>query len=156
MDDVKLFVLEPDTMSRIVSSVTSPVSVSVRVLSSVLVSVRVKVDEEYMYDVGRDPVEVDGTVKKASSETEEPESEARPLPTLGGGDITTSLPSLGPLDTVTGELSPATRLRPNPRPGLASFRRLKAEANSSSRSVREAVRRIELLLLGAMTLGSPG
>lgn len=79
---------------------------------------------------------------------------------LGGGVTRTSSPSLGPLDTVTGDpspkMTPPTRLRPNPRPGFAFLARLTAEANSSSRSVRELVRRRELLRLGAMTCGSPG
>ncbi len=69
-------------------------------------------------------------------------------------------PSLGPLDTVTGEPSrddtPAARLRPKPRPGRLSRARRSADSNSSSRSVMELVRRIEELRLGAITRGSPG
>lgn len=79
---------------------------------------------------------------------------------FGGGVRRTSSPSLGALDIVTGEPSPRTtpaaRPNPKPSPGLAFRARLTAEANSASKSVSELVLRIELLLLGAMTRGSPG
>lgn len=104
---------------------------------------------------------VEGTevaVKNASSETSE-RGRVRVL-ALGGGVTLTSFPRRGPLETVTGEPSPRTvpptKLNPKPRPGFAFLARLTAEANSSSRSVKELVRRRELLRLGAMTRGSPG
>ena len=96
--------------------------------------------------------------KKLSSEMSD-KGRALAFP-VGGGVTRTSPLSLGPLDTVTGDpspkITPPTRLRPNPSPGFAFLARLTAEANSSSRSVRELVRRNELLRLGAMTRGSPG
>lgn len=100
----------------------------------------------------------DAAEKKASSETSE---RGRAFVfALGGGVTLTSLPSRGPLETVTGEPSPKivppTRLKPNPRPGLAFLARLTADANSASKSVNELVRRSELLRLGAITRGSPG
>jgi hypothetical protein len=101
--------------------------------------------------------------KKRSSETLVVEvSDPRvPLlfPALGGGVTRTSPLSLDPLDIVTGEPSPIgtpAKARPNPRPGLAPLARRTAVVNSSSKSVNELVRRIELLRLGAITRGSPG
>jgi hypothetical protein len=77
---------------------------------------------------------------------------------LGGGVKETGEPSRGPLEIVTGEASPigtpAARLNPKPRPGFALRARLSAELNSSSRSVRELVRRRELIRLGGITRGS--
>lgn len=99
----------------------------------------------------------DAAEKKASSETSE---RGRAFVfALGGGVTLTSLPSRGPLETVTGEPSPRippTRLMANPRPGFAFLARLTADANSASKSVNELVRRNELLRLGAITRGSPG
>ena len=104
--------------------------------------------------------------KKASSDTEATDSEpkarardppARPEP--GGGVTTISRPSVGPLDTVTGEPSPMmvpASPRPKPSPGRASLARRSADSNSSPRSVMDVVRRSELLRLGAITRGSPG
>jgi hypothetical protein len=103
--------------------------------------------------------------KKVSSDTEaansEPTTRARdaPRPALGGGVTMMSRRSVGPLDTVTGDPSPTTAPtspRPKPRPGRASLARCRADSNSSPRSVRDVVRRRELLRLGAITRGSPG
>jgi len=104
--------------------------------------------------------------KKASSDTEaadsEPTARARDSParlTLGGGVTTISRPSVGPLDTVTGEPSPMmapASPRPKPNPGRASLARRRADSNSSPRSVMDVVRRKELLRLGAITRRSPG
>lgn len=77
--------------------------------------------------------------KNASSETDTSErARSLPLPTLGGGVTITCLPRVGPLEMVTGD-PPRTR-DGNPSPGLAPLARVRADANSSSRSVIEPLR----------------
>lgn len=80
----------------------------------------------------------------------------RSLPLLlpGGGVTTTSRPSVGPLEIVTGAL-PRTKLA-NPRPGFAPFARRSADANSSSKSVMEPLRLREFPLVGCIARESPG
>lgn len=117
--------------------------------------------EDKDWDVDGSPVVRAPDVKNASSDTETWDSgfvgRARETPprALGGGVMTTSRRSVGPLDTVTGDPSPM-RARPKPNPGRASLARRSADSNSSPRSVMEVVRRRELLRLGGITRGSPG
>lgn len=97
--------------------------------------------------------------KKCSSETLLAVSDPRVRDrSRGGGVSDTGEPRRGPLDIVTGAGSPmgtpAARLRPKPRPGRASRARRTADANSSSRSASELVRRRELIRLGGITRGS--
>jgi hypothetical protein len=124
------------------------------------------VTEDKEWKVGRSPLVLALDEKKASSDTEATDSEptartrdppARPV--LGGGVTVISHPSVGPLDTVTGEPSPMmapASPRPKPNPGRASLARRRADSNSSLRSVMDVVRRSELLRQGAITRGSPG
>lgn len=153
---------EPEVYPRVVSSVSNPVVV--------LVPVGVKVVSVYDAGVVLLPLvlELLPAEKNASSESEVTPSpllvldRSLPLPALGGGVTHTSTPSLVPLDIVTGPPSPNTPAPvrpsaplPNPRPPLARARVI-ALANSSSKSVSDVVRLSELLLLGAITRGSPG
>jgi len=103
------------------------------------------------------PLVLEPDEKNASSDTAARTRDPRPALGGGGGVTMTSRRSVGPLDTVTGEpsITPASP-RPNPSPGLASLARLRADSNSSPRSVIDVVRRRELLRLGAITRGSPG
>ena len=158
--DVTMFVPEPEVIS-IDSSERKPVPDRVSV--QVPVSPRVKEDVvERKLDVGVRVLGVELALKNTSSETELAVSEPRLLrsATLGGGDMYTFPLSRGPLDTVTGDPSPTAippaRPRPKPNPGRLSRARRSADANSSSRSVRELVLRRELLRLGGITRGSPG
>jgi hypothetical protein len=75
-----------------------------------------------------------------------------PLPVLKGGVLHVSRSKLDPPDDVFGDAAKT----PTPRLDLLVLERLVADANSSSRSVRELVRLKELLRLGAITRGSPG
>jgi hypothetical protein len=137
-------------------------SVSTAEVAGVVTSVTE--DKEWKVDCS--PLVLAPDEKKASSDTEatdsEPTARARDppaRPALGGGVTMISRPSVGPLDTVTGEPSPMmapASPRPKPNPGRASLARRRADSNSSPRSVMDVVRRSELLRLGAITRGSPG
>jgi hypothetical protein len=133
-------------------------------MSAVLGEVLGEVIEDKEYVLLLEPLESDPAEKNRSSETllvdvSDPSLVPLPLPTLGGGVTQTFLLSLDPLEIVMGESSPIgtpAKARPNPRPGRAFLARRTAVVNSSSKSVRELVLRIELLRLGVITRGSPG
>ena len=98
-----------------------------------------------------------GTEKKFSSDVSEAVSVSRALDlALGGGVRLTGLPSLGPLEIVTGESPPVVfGVMPTPKPRLCrALARRTAELISSLKSVMELVRRRELILLGGIMRGS--
>lgn len=111
-------------------------------------------EPEPVYDV-RLPAEKNASSLSPESRLAPPLITRRP----GGGLSTTSRPSRGPLDIVTGPAAPSTgpisipTIPSMPTPNARA--RLIAPANSSSRSVRLVVRRSDDERLGAITRGSP-
>jgi hypothetical protein len=89
-----------------------------------------------------DPAEKNVSSKDATEPDPRLLDASLPLPP-GGGVTTTSARSDEPLETVTGEPPRTTRVM-KPSPGRASRARLTADANASSRFVREMVRLREL------------
>jgi hypothetical protein len=154
----------PLVNSNAVPSVTSPVVVRPSPLLLVL-----ELSAEKKSDSEREPGTLDvrePALKNSSSLTLRARFLIFPV---GGGVTRTSPPNLGPLLTVTGLPPPTpsipplselklslTKLKPKPRPGLAERARDTALANSSSRSVRDDVRRKDEDRDGAMTRGSEG
>jgi hypothetical protein len=141
---------------RDVSSVSTAEVVS-------MAGVMTSVTENKEWKVDCSPLVLAPDEKKASFDTEatdtEPTVRARDppaRPVLGGGVTMISHPSVGPLDTVTGEPSstkaPASP-RPKPNPGRASLAHRRAYSNSA---LMDVVRRSEQLRLGAITRRSPG